>query len=47
MEYQAPPEVLMSYEYKSEDLFFKDHKLISSNPKNRKKKLFQMNRKED
>ena len=34
MEYQAPPEVMESYKNESEDIFFKDHKLISSNPKN-------------
>ncbi len=34
MEYQAPPEVIELNKNESEDVFFKDHKLISSNPKN-------------
>jgi len=34
MEYQAPPEIIESFKKESEDKFFKDHKLISSNPKN-------------
>ena len=34
MEYQAPPEVIELNKNESEDVFFKDHKLIGSNPKN-------------
>ena len=34
MEYQAPPEVIELNRNESEDVFFKDHKLIGSNPKN-------------
>ena len=34
MEYLTPPEVMESYKNESDDEFFKDHKLISSNLKN-------------